>query len=449
MVNRKVYMQKIKLNQVLSVILISSALCVAHQAKAENLTEVYRMAEQFDPTLRAAAQARAAARENLPQAQANFLPNVGFTGSSAYAWVEYPSLPSGDSGSQNYSLNLSQSIYSRQNFALLDKAELIVQQADVNYADSQQELLLRVVQSYFEVLRAGAAFKLAKSDLDAAQKRLEQTQKRYDVGLIPVTDLADALAARDQRSAAVIKAENTLAFAKEGLRTIIGRNIERLDDVSEKLLLAGPVPNDPKDWVSFAEKQNLKLQSAEMGVNINRGEIEVQRSGHYPTLDLVASYGYQEPAALSSSAIINSSFYESQIGVQLNVPIYAGGAVNSRTRQATYSFQQAQDQYEAARLDTVRNTRDSFRTVNAKIDEIKAFQQGKKSAELQLEANEAGYQVGTRTIVDVINAQNQLSLAISNLNNSRYDYLLTTILLKRFAGTLAVSDLESMQKQLQ
>ncbi len=445
----KFSLQVKKYRQALSVLVVLSALAVTHQVRAENLGEVFRMAEQFDPTLRAAAQARAAARENIPQAQANFLPNLGFTGSTAYAWVEYPTLPSGDSASQNYSLNLNQSIYSRQNFALLDKAELIVQQADVNYADSQQDLILRVVQSYFEVLRAGAAFKLAKSDLEAAQKRLEQTQKRYDVGLIPVTDLADALAARDQRSAAVIKAENTLAFAKEGLRTITGRTIESLDDVSEKLLLAAPVPNDSKEWVAFAEKQNLKLQSAEMTVNINREEIEVQRSGHYPTVDLVGSYGYQEPPVLSSSSINNSSYYEGQVGIQLNVPLYTGGSVSSRTRQATYAFQQAQDQYEAARLDTVRNTVDAFRTVNAKIDEVKAYQQGKKSAEMQLEANEAGYQVGTRTIVDVINAQNQLSLAISNLNNSRYDYLLTTILLKRFAGTLAVSDLESMQKQLQ
>ena len=442
-------MKKLKRLNAVPALFFLSAIFTTHQVNAENLVEVYRMAEQFDPTLRAAAQARAAARENLPQAHANFLPNVGFTGSPAYTWVEYPTLPSANSGSNNYSLNLNQSIYNRQNFSLLDKAELVVQQADVNYADSQQELILRVVQAYFEVLRTGAAFKLAKSDLEAAQKRLEQTQKRYDVGLIPVTDLADALAARDQRSAALIKAENTLSFAKEGLRTITGRTIEQLNDVTEKLLLAQPVPNDFKEWVSFAEKQNLKLQSSEIGVNIYREEIEVQRSGHYPTLDLVASYAYQEPPVLSSSSINNSSYYEGQIGVQLNVPLYTGGAVSSRTRQATYSFQQSQDQYEAARLDTVRNTTDSFRTVNAKIDEVKAFQQGKKSAEMQLEANEAGYQVGTRTIVDVINAQNQLSLAISNLNNSRYDYLVTTILLKRFAGTLAVSDIEQMQKQLQ
>lgn len=443
-------MQKLKSRLAFSTLLIFSSVCLVHQAKAENLTEVYRLAEQFDPTLRAAAQGRAAARENLPQAQANFLPNVGVSGNSAYAWVEYPTLPSANSASNNYSLNLNQSLYNRQNFALLDKADLIVQQADVNYADSQQELILRVTQSYFEVLRTGAAFTLAKSDLEAAQKRFEQTQKRYDVGLIPVTDLADAMAARDQRSAAVIKAENTLAFAKEGLRTITGRSIEQLDDVSETLRLLQPVPNDSKEWITFAEKQNLKLQSAEIGVNINREEIEVQRSGHYPTLDLVASYSYQEPAVLTSaSSLRDSHYYDTQIGVQLNVPLYTGGSVNSRTRQATYSFQQSQDQYEATRLDTVRNTTDAFRTVNAKIDEIKAYQQGKKSAEMQLEANEAGYQVGTRTIVDVIDAQNQLSLAVSNLNNSRYDYLITTILLKRFAGTLAVSDLEYMQKQLQ
>ena len=417
---------------------------------AESLTDAYRMAEQFDPTLRAAAQARAAARENIPQAQAKFLPNVGFTGSSAYAWVDYPNLPDASSGSNNYSLNLNQSIYSRQNFALLDKAELIVQQANVNYADSQQELILRVTQAYFDVLRTQAAFKLAQSDLEAAQKRLEKKQKRYDVGLIPVTDLADALAARDQRAAAVIKAENGLSFAKEGLRTITGQSVEHLVDVRDSLALLSPVPNDFKDWTSFAEKQNLKLQSAEMSVNINREEIEVQRSGHFPTLDLVASYAYQEPPVLTNLPTTRGTdYYESQIGVQLNVPLYMGGSVSSRTRQATYSFQQAQDQYEAARLDTVRNTKDAFRTVNAKIDEVKAYQQGKKSAEMQLEANEAGYQVGTRTIVDVINAQNQLSLAISNLNNSRYDYLFTTILLKRYAGTLAVSDLEQLQRQFQ
>lgn len=422
----------------------------ANLALAESLTEAYRMAEQFDPSLRAAAQARAAARETLPQAQAGFLPNVGFTGSSAYAWVDYPTLPNAHSNSNNYSLNLNQSLYSRKSFAQLDKAELVVQQADVNYADAQQELLLRVTQSYFEVLRARAAHNLAISDLAAAQKRLEQTQKRYDVGLIPVTDLADAQAARDQRAAAVIKANNALANAKEGLRTITGRSIERLDDVKDALLLAEPVPNQDQEWVSFAEKQNLKLQSAELGVNINRQEIEVQRSGHYPSVDLVASYAYLEPPLLTNTPLLRDSYYyQSQVGVQLNVPIYQGGAVSSRTRQATYAFQQSQDQFEAARLDTVRNTKDAFRTVNAKIDEVKAYQQGVKSAQLQLEANEAGYQVGTRTIVDVINAQNQLSLAISNLNNSRYDYLVTTILLKRFAGTLAVSDLDQLQQQMQ
>ncbi len=444
-ITQRIVCTKISIGWLLALTLVSVI-----PVHAENLTDVYRMAEQFDPTLRAAAQARAAARENIPQAQANFLPNVGFTGSSAYAWVEYPTLPNADSGSNNYSLNLNQSIYNRKNFALLDKAELIVQQANVSYADSQQELIVRVTQAYFDVLRTQAAFKLAQSDLEAAQKRLEQTQKRYDVGLIPVTDLADALAARDQRSAAVIKAENALSFAREGLRTITGQSIDYLLDVKDGLVLLTPVPNDLKEWTSFAEKQNLKLQSAEISININREEIEVQRSGHYPTLDLVASYAYQEPPVLTNLPRMSDAYYyQSQVAVQLNVPLYMGGSVSSRTRQATYLFQQAQDQYEAARLDTVRNTKDAFRTVNAKIDEVKAFQQGKKSAEMQLEANEAGYQVGTRTIVDVINAQNQLSLAISNLNNSRYDYLLTTILLKRFAGTLAVSDLEQLQRQLQ
>lgn len=443
-------MQRFKRAQFGSMIICALGIAALPSAYAESLTDVYRMAEQFDPTLRAEAQARAVARENLPQAQSNFLPNIGMNGSSSYTWIDYPTQPSGSSDANSYGVSLNQSIYNRQNFALLDKAGLVVQQADVNYANAQQDLILRVTQSYFDVLRARAAFNLAQSDLQAAQKRLEQTQKRYDVGLIPVTDLADALAARDQRAAAVIKAENSLFFAKEGLRTITGQSVEQLVDVKDTLNLLSPEPNDPKEWTRFAEKQNLKLQSAEIGVNISREEIEVQRSGHYPKVDLVASYSYQDVPLLNNLPTNRDAYYyESQIGVQLTVPLYQGGAVSSRTRQATYSFQQAQDQYEAARLDTVRNTLDSFRTVNAKIDEVKAFQQGKKSAEMQLEANEAGYQVGTRTIVDVINAQNQLSLAISNLNNSRYDYLLTTILLKRFAGTLAVSDLEQLQRQLQ
>lgn len=418
----------------------------AMAAQAEGLIDVYRLAEQNDASLRAAAQARLATREAYPQARAQWLPNVGLSAGLGRDWVNYPdSISRKDFSytSKNYTLNLSQPLFDRARLVALDQAEMAARQADVDYANSQQDLLLRASEGYFAVLRAQAELSLAEADLAANTSRLEQTEKRFEVGLIAVTDLADARAARDQALARRISAEAGLADAHEALRVLTAQGVERLDDVRADFTPGRPDPVDPAAWVSFAEQQNLALQSARMGLDIARQEIEKQRSGHYPTVSLNASYGYQN-TQLSGTPLEN---YDTRVGVQLNVPVYAGGGIESRSREATYRFQQAQDGYEAKRRDTVRATRDAFRAVTSKISEIEAFEQAVKSAETQLAANEAGYEVGTRTIVDVITAQSQLTQARRNLLNARYDYLLATLRLKRAAGTLQLADLEALQQQ--
>ncbi len=414
-------------------------------AHAEGLVDVYRLAEQNDASLRAAAQARLATREAYPQARAQLLPNVALNAGLTRDWLEYPNMPARDGSftGKNYTLNLSQPLFDRARLVARDQAEGVVRQADVDYANSQQELMLRAAEGYFTVLRAQAELRLAEADLAANESRLAQTEKRFEVGLIAITDLADARAARDQALARRISAEASLADAHEALRVLTAQGVERLDDVRVDLTPVRPDPVDPAAWVSFAEQQNLALQSARLGLDIARQEIEKQRSGHYPTVSLNASYGYQD-TQLAGTPLEN---YDTRVGVQLNVPVYAGGGVESRSREATYRFQQAQDGYEATRRDAVRATRDAFRAVTSKISEIEAFEQGVKSAETQLAANEAGYEVGTRTIVDVITAQSQLTQARRNLFNARYDYLLATLRLKRAAGTLQLADLEALQQQ--
>ncbi|MEW5973959.1 MAG: TolC family outer membrane protein [Pseudomonadota bacterium] len=415
-------------------------------AHAEGLVDVYRLAEQNDASLRAAAQARLATREAYPQARAQLLPNVALSAGINRDWLDYPDgALRGDFNytSKNYTLNLSQPLFDRARLVARDQAEGVVRQADVDYANSQQELMLRAAEGYFTVLRAQAELSLAEADLAANESRLEQTEKRFEVGLIAITDLADARAARDQALARRIGAEAGLADAHEALRVLTAQELARLDDVRGDLGPVRPEPADPQAWVAFAEQQNLALQSARLGLDIARQEIEKQRSGHYPTVSLNASYGYQN-TQLAGTPLEN---YDTRVGVQLNVPIYAGGGIESRSREATYRFQQAQDGYEATRRDTVRATRDAFRAVTSKISEIEAFEQGVKSAETQLAANEAGYEVGTRTIVDVITAQSQLTQARRNLFNARYDYLLATLRLKRAAGTLQLADLEALQQQ--
>ncbi|MDM7322888.1 MAG: TolC family outer membrane protein [Gammaproteobacteria bacterium] len=417
----------------------------AMTAHAEGLVEVYRLAEQNDANLRAAAQARLATREAYPQARAQLLPNLVLNAGLTRDWLDYPNLSArtGSFSSTNYTVSLSQPLFDRARLTAQDQANLIARQADLDFANSQQELLLRASEAYFAVLRAQAELRLAEAELAANESRLAQTEKRFEVGLIAITDLADARAARDQSLARRIGAEANLANAREALRVLTVQEVASLDDVRADLATAHPDPVDPAAWVKFAEEQNLALQSARMGLDIARKEIEKQRSGHYPTVSLNASYGYQD----TQFAGIPLENYDTRVGVQLNVPVYAGGGVESRSREATYRFQQAQDSYEATRRDAVRATRDAFRAVTSKISEIEAFEQGVKSAETQLAANEAGYEVGTRTIVDVITAQTLLTQARRNLFNARYDYLLATLRLKRAAGTLQLADLEALQQQ--
>ncbi|MDD3608966.1 MAG: TolC family outer membrane protein [Halothiobacillaceae bacterium] len=426
---------------------LAIGLALALPVQAENLIQVYEKALENDATLRAAQQNRLAVFEAMPQAKAAVLPGISASGQLSRNHVQDRSSANNDYSYNNkqLQLQLTQTLYNRAQFLQLDLAETQTRQADIDYSAAEQDLLLRVSEAYFNVLKANSQLQLARADLAAVQRQLEQAEKRFEVGLIAITDVADAKASYDQSSALVITSENQVNNAQAALATLTGIDYKRLADVRTDIETPAPEPRDMHKWVETALEQNLKVRSAEIGNDIARQGIELQRSGHYPTVNLNASYGYQDTNLMGRDI----DQLTPSIGVQLSVPLYTGGAVGSKTREATYRFQEAQDKLEGLRRDTRRQTEDAYRGVLTNISSINAYRQAVESARTKLAATEAGYEVGTRTIVDVLNAERAVFSAMRDYLNARYDYLLTNLRLKSASGQLAPQDLNAVNSLLE
>lgn len=418
----------------------------------EDLMAIYDLAVQNDTQLRAAEQALMAGREAEPQARSQLLPQIGAQASLERVFQDNdaPSPIEGDFNRSNLGLSLTQPLYRRDRLIQLEQAGTQVQQAEINYAATEQDLMLRVAEAYFGVLKAEEELRFAEANRTAIERQYEQTNKRFEVGLIAITDVHEARARLDQSVSQVLSAQNQLDSAYEALSVITGKSHEELADLIETIPLVTPEPNDLEAWENIALEQNLQLHSQRLASEIARQEIERNRSGHYPTVDLVASYGRQDSKLLIFGAEpLDSESSTAAVGVELNLPIYTGGAVSSQTREAVYLFQQSQEDLEGTQRQTRRQTRDAYRGVMVGISQVKALKQALTSAETALEATEAGFEVGTRTIVDVLDAERARLQAKRDYENSRYDYLLNTLRLKQAAGTLSVSDLEAVTTLLQ
>jgi len=261
------------------------------------------------------------------------------------------------------------------------------------------------------------------------------------VGMIAITDVHEAKAAYDSAAAKEIAARNALANAKESLREITGAYYDNLAQLGQQMPLVSPQPKKMEAWTKTAEDQNLQLKASEYATQVAKEGVDLQRSGHYPTLDLTASYGYYKG---SFSGFAQADRYNGSIGLQLNVPIYQGGGVNSRIRQAMQQYYQARDNQEVQRRATLRETRDAYRGVLTGISQVQALHQAVISNESALEATQAGFEVGTRTIVDVLNAQRDMYGAVRDHAGAQYDYILNMLKLKQAAGRLSQADLEQV-----
>ncbi len=421
-------------------------------ALAIDLVGVYQLALSSDPVFQAAGAANRAAQEAKPQARAQLLPDVSAGAGVTKNFLDVQEsnaisrLGSSDFSSNELSLNLTQPVFRRDLFIQLGQADSRIEQADAEYAFALQELMLRSARRYFDVLRAQDTLTFARSALEAFEQQLRQSRQRFEVGLIAITDVEEAQAGFDLARAEVIAAENQLDVAREALREVTGEYHRNLEGLSDRLVLVAPEPADIDRWTAIALEQNLRLSASRFSSEVARDEIRRQSAGHYPTLDIVGSYGRDDSTGGFSGG---STFEQSAIGLQLNVPLYQGGLTVSRTREARHLYQQSLDLVEEQRRSVQRQTRDAYLGVISGISRVQALEQAVRSTESAKAAIEAGFQVGTRTSVDVLDAERDLFAAKRDLAASRYDYIVNTLTLKQAAGTLSQEDVRLVNAWLQ
>ncbi len=428
------------------------ATLTAPGALAIDLIGVYQLALASDPAYQAAGATNRAAQEAKPQARAQLLPNLNAGADVSRNFLDVREsnfvtrVGNDEFNSEAYSLSLTQPVFRRDLFIQLDQAENRVNQADAEYAFALQGLMLRTAQRYFDVLRAEDELTFARSSLEAFEQQLRQSQQRFEVGLIAITDVEEAQAGYDLARAQVITAENQLDLAREALREVTGEYLFDLAFLGDRFLLVKPDPDNIDRWTQTALEQNLGLSARRFSSEVARDEIRRQSAGHLPTLDIVSSVIRDESTGGGSGG---STFEQAAIGLQLTIPIYQGGLVVSLTREAREVYQLSLDQLEEQRRAVHRQTRDAYLGVISGISQVRALEQAVRSNQSARDAIEAGFQVGTRTSVDVLDAERNLFEAKRNLSAARYNYIINTLTLKQAAGTLSEGDLRIINDWLQ
>ncbi|OXD48248.1 efflux RND transporter outer membrane protein VpoC [Vibrio parahaemolyticus] len=423
---------------------ISAALGgISSSAWADSLAEIYDLAKQNDPQLLSVAAQRDRAFEAITSSRSALLPQINLTAgyNLTRGDTEYDSNlisdVSNDSNALTAGVNFSQELYNRASWITLDTAEKSARQADATYAAAQQGLILRVSQAYFEVLRAQDNLVFVRAEKAAVGRQLEQTKQRFEVGLSAITDVHDAQAQYDAVLADEVLAENDLINSYESLREITGQEHKNLNVLDTNRFSATRTNSPAETLIDEAKTKNLSLLSARISQDIARDNISLASSGHLPTLSLDGGYNYGD----TSNSARDNTTDNFNIGVNLAVPLYTGGNVTSQTKQAEFAYVAASEDLEAQYRSVVKDVRAQNNNINASIGALKAYEQSVVSARFALEATEAGFDVGTRTIVDVLDATRRLYDANKNLSDARYNYILSVLQLRQAVGTLSEQDI--------
>lgn len=415
-------------------IIISLAIgSISQSASADDLAQIYQQAKQNDPQLLKAAADKDAAFEAINSSRSTLLPQINL--SAGYNTYYLDSKAGKDNGFSG-GVTLSQSLYNRASWVGLDIAEKQARQSDAAYAVTQQGLILRVSSAYFNVLKAKDDLKFGEAEKAAVGRQLEQMKQRFEVGLSAITDVYDAQAQYDTVLASIIVKKNTLANSYEELREITGHAYSSLDPLNTTTFSASKPQQAAGNLVKDAETENLTLLASRIGQDIARDNISLADSGHLPTLSFESGYQYDDTSSQMKPDQGNLT-----AGIKLNLPVYNGGNTTSQVKQAQYKYVSASEDLEAQYRTVVKNVRNYYNNINATIGSINAYKQSVVSAKSALEATEAGFDVGTRTIVDVLNSTRSLYSANSELANARYDYILARLQLKQAVGTLSEQDL--------
>ncbi|WP_447876460.1 outer membrane channel protein TolC [Serratia fonticola] len=414
-------------------------------SQAENLLQVYKQARESNPDLRKTAADRDAAFEKINEARSPLLPQLGL--SAGYTYTNGFRDSSGThSNRTDGSLTLTQTIFDMSKWRALTLQEKAAGITDVTFQTSSQKLILDTATAYFNVLQAIDALSYTQANKQAVYRTLDQTTQRFNVGLVAITDVQNARANYDTVLANEVTARNNLDNAVESLRQITGTFYPELASLDTNKF-STKRPDAVNNLLKEAESRNLSLLSARLSQDLAREQIRSAETGYMPTVDLNASTGLTNsrnkinPSIPTQSDRANSIDGQNQVGISVSVPLYNGGVTNSRVEQAQYNFVGASEQLESAHRSVVQTVRSSFNNVSASISSISAYKQAVVSAQSSLDATEAGYEVGTRTIVDVLDATTTLYNAKQQLSNARYSYLINQLNIKSALGTLNENDL--------
>ncbi|ART80143.1 outer membrane channel protein TolC [Oceanisphaera avium] len=420
-------------------------LSVAGPTHAEDLLDIYQQATQNDPVVREAKAVRDQAFEKINESRAPLLPQVNLS-----ADANYIQSSRSDRNTAGANLGLSQALYRRSSWVNLDISEKLATQADVNYKQIQQDLILRASRAYFDVLNAEDALSFVQANKEALNRQLEQTKQRFEVGLSAMTDVHEAQAQYDQALAEEVSAENEVNNSKEALRELTNMGYAQLDKLNTESFSPEKSIINADAWLEIALEQNLELHKQRIAKDIANEQIDLARSGYHPTLDLKAGLGsnYVDYKDANVPGNQDGTVNEGTIGLSFNLPVFTGGATNSQVKQAQFNYVAASEQLERSFRSVKSQVYSNYNDVGAAAGSVRAFEQFVISAQSALDATEAGYEVGTRTIVDVLIATRQLYNAKQNLASARYNYIINQLALRQAAGNLTEQDLVAINSGL-
>lgn len=432
-------------NPILKALAAALALGAAAPSFALDLMQAWRAALASDAQLASARSQLEATRERVPQARAGLLPAVNATAAVMPQSVDPSVGPSRDFTARTYAIQLSYPLLRLQNVESFEQSKLQVAAGEAQYAQATQDLALRLSQAYFDVLAAQDNLDTLRAQMRAISEQLAAARRNFEVGTATITDQQEAQARYDLASAQEIAARNDLEVRRAALAQLIGQPVGELDVLRPGLALEGPQPAREADWVRDARDNNLAVQQQRIAGEIARREIDRQRYGHYPTVDLVGSLQRAENAAYNFVGMRTDS---AVLGLQLSIPIYAGGGIEARVREATASHARSQSDLENARRQAEQGARQAYLGLNSGLAQVNALEAAERSSRLALESNLLGYQVGVRINIDVLNAQQQLYSTQRDLARARYDALLNGLRLKATAGALGEADVAQVNALL-
>ncbi|HZJ95765.1 MAG TPA: TolC family outer membrane protein [Thiopseudomonas sp.] len=452
-------MRVLSLTFAIATVLGSLAYAAPTDQNRVNLLDVYQLAVDNNADLAAAHADYKAQSERVPQARAGLLPQIGAgasnTDSRSKVDIDSPSRNSATASRSGlvYQASLSQPLFRLDRWYQLQAARSSNEQSALELSAIEQNLILQSSEVYFSVLRAQDNLAASRAEEEAFKRQFDLASERFAVGLSDKTDVLQAQAAYDAARANRLVAERMVSDAFQALITLTNVELTALEGVKHSLPVLAPTPNDANAWVNTATEQNLSLQAINFAVQAAEDSVKQRKSGHAPTVDAIAQYqkGDNDGLGFVNNGIgprYNGKAEQSSIGIQLNIPLYTGGMTSSQVREGVYRLDQAEQMRESLRRKTVQDARNYYRAVNTDVEQVQALKQAIISSQSAVEATQIGYDVGTRNIVDVLDAQRYLYAAVRNYNNARYDYILNNLRLQLTAGILSPDNLQALSMYL-